>query len=371
MKFCFFGDISNSLKGKTIGGGELQVALLAKALAAEGHQVVIIDPYSVENFTTAEGIQVVNVPSWNKGIKGLRLFLNRIPALYRLCKEQQADFYYGRMRSYLHIVPYRAARKIKKKYILAIASDIDVMSIKEKYKYEYKANFKIGHYLSLLLPGDIVYNYLLKKADYIVLQHSGQDVNIASMRGKKVTFPNIIDQSNLPATKNVKEDYLLYLGTLTTLKGSHKLLQLVSMLENNTQVVIIGQPTDEKSKLVFDQFKLKPNVKLMGRLPHEQALEFVANAKALINTSEFEGFPNVFLEAWALGVPVISLNVNPGKIFDKYDLGVFCDGDLKKMKESAEGNKMSTIKKESMNAYINEFHDAISGGQRFLNALNS
>ena len=41
------------------------------------------------------------------------------------------------------------------------------------------------------------------------------------------------------------------------------------------------------------------------------------------------------------------------------------------MKEFAEGNKMSTIKKESMNAYINEFHDAVSGGRRFLNALNS
>jgi hypothetical protein len=28
----------------------------------------------------------------------------------------------------------------------------------------------------------------------------------------------------------------------------------------------------------------------------------------------------IFLEAWATGVPVISLNVNPGEVFTRYEL---------------------------------------------------
>ena len=39
MKFCFFGNVAEALKGRTPGGGELQIALLAKALALKGHDV--------------------------------------------------------------------------------------------------------------------------------------------------------------------------------------------------------------------------------------------------------------------------------------------------------------------------------------------
>ncbi len=43
MKICFWGDIYNSLVGKTKGGGELQISLLAKGLADLGHEVIVID----------------------------------------------------------------------------------------------------------------------------------------------------------------------------------------------------------------------------------------------------------------------------------------------------------------------------------------
>ena len=102
MKFCFLGNISKALKGKTQGGAELQIALLAKALVCNGHEVVIIDPYSDESFVTEEGIKLINIPGWNHGIRGVRLFLYRIPALKKSLIEQKADYYYGRMRTYFH-----------------------------------------------------------------------------------------------------------------------------------------------------------------------------------------------------------------------------------------------------------------------------
>ena len=43
MKICFWGNIGRALKGRTSGGGELQIALLAKALAKGGHEVVLLD----------------------------------------------------------------------------------------------------------------------------------------------------------------------------------------------------------------------------------------------------------------------------------------------------------------------------------------
>ncbi|MBS1634227.1 MAG: glycosyltransferase [Bacteroidetes bacterium] len=132
MKFCFWGNISGALQGRNPGGGELQIAYLAKALALKGHEVVIVDPYSKNSFITEEGVKLINVPGWNKGIKGLRLFFNRIPSLWRTLVAQKADYYYVRMRSYLHILPFLAAKKNKGKFITGIASDIDVMSFKKK-----------------------------------------------------------------------------------------------------------------------------------------------------------------------------------------------------------------------------------------------
>lgn len=370
MKFCFWGDISNSLIGKTKGGGELQIALLAKALALQNHKVVIIDPYSEKNFTTEDGIEVVNMPTWNKGLKGIRLFSNRIPALYKLLKQQNADYYYCRMRSYFHLVSFLVTRRIKKKFILAVASDIDVLNFKNQYKYEHKPNFRLSKYISLQLPNDIIFRFLLKRADFVVLQHIGQDVNLDLCKGKKIIFPNIIDQRLLKGSNSATEDYFIYLGSLSSLKGSDKLLQLSEITDQAIKIMIVGQPNDAKSVEVFEQLKTKSNIVLKGRLNHEEALDLVSKSKALINTSNFEGFPNVFLEAWALGIPVISLKVNPGNVFTNFRLGVCCDGSLEMMKRSIENNVTATIDKNVLQEYIRNFHEFNTAGDRFLNALH-
>ena len=54
MKICFWGKVANALLGKTYGGGELQMALLAKALNSLGHEVVVVDLDISEEFVTEE-----------------------------------------------------------------------------------------------------------------------------------------------------------------------------------------------------------------------------------------------------------------------------------------------------------------------------
>ena len=58
MRICFWGKIANALLGKTYGGGELQIALLAKALTKLGHEAVVVDLDIEEGFVTSEGIKV-------------------------------------------------------------------------------------------------------------------------------------------------------------------------------------------------------------------------------------------------------------------------------------------------------------------------
>jgi glycosyltransferase involved in cell wall biosynthesis len=369
MKFCFLGSISGALKGKTQGGAELQIALLAKALACKGHDVVIIDPSSSESFVTPEGIRLINIPEWNKGVRGIRLFLYRIPALKKALTDQNADYYYARMRTYFHYLSYKVAKKLRRKFILAIAHDIDVLSIRRKLKYKYSNNFNLFSFISLQLPNDLVFHYLIKRADYITIQHSGQKIN-CSTKGKVVLFPNIIDDSNFPVIEKPSKDYYIHVGTLTIIKGISNLYDLVNMLDKNNSIVIVGNAGDSKSKKILEKLTQNKNVVFKGGLNHKETIQLIANSKALINTSNLEGFPNIFLEAWATGVPVISLNVNPGDVFSKYELGTYCNGDLNKMKQCIESGDVANIDKKKMISYVAAFHGFTTAADRFLDFLN-
>jgi glycosyltransferase involved in cell wall biosynthesis len=371
MKFCFFGNISSTLRGRTIGGGELQISLLARALAQNGHEVIIIDPSSTENFVTTEGIQLVGVPNWNKGFRGFRLFFYRIPALWKLFYQQNADYYYVRMRTYLHLIPYLVAKKLGKQFIQAIAHDLDVLGLAAKYKHEYKSNFNLIRYLTLYIPNDLVFSYLLKKSDYIILQHSGQSLKQSGVKGKIVIFPNIFNFNNLPIVENPSKDYYVHVGALTVMKGSDNLNQLIRNLDHKECIVIVGEPRDIPSRKILESFDRSENIIQKGRLSHTQTLQCIANSKALINTSNFEGFPNVFLEAWGMGIPVISLNVNPGNIFNKYNLGVYCGGNFELMADSIEAEATKNINGNALISYVHQYHDFASAGARFFSLLKT
>lgn len=370
MKFCFFGNVSDALKGQTPGGGELQIALLAKALAQKGHDVVIVDPDASESFETDEGIRLINVPDWNKGLRGVRLFKYRIPSLKKILTEQKADYYYVRMRSYMHLVPYLVSKKLKSKFIVAIACDLDILSFWKKFKYEYEPKFNLFQFLMLSVPNDLVFNHLLRKADYITIQHTGQMIRGDTAKSKTLVYPNIFNLDGLPPVGSLPDEYFAYVGNLTVLKGSANLLELVKKLDKTNKIVIVGKPKDRQSEKVYEELAKFSNVILKGSVGHRQAIEIIANAKALINTSNYEGFPNIFLEAWATGVPVISLKVNPGNVIKRHGLGIYCAADLEKMKTSIESNATSSLDRGKMRSYVTEHHNFRTAAERFLTLIN-
>ncbi len=371
MKFCFWGDIADAIKGKTIGGGELQVALLAKSLAGEGHEVVVIDPSHSEDFTTAEGIRIFHVKDWSKGLPVLRIFLHRIPALYRLFKQQQADYYYVRMRSYFNLLPFLASRRNKSKFLLALASDIDLLSLGGKFRSEYKAKFNLFKYLTQWLPNDLVFKYLLKRADVVISQHKGQLNAIRKNKGKKVLFPNVIDRQHLPHRLPTTDHTYVYIGSLTMVKGADKLFEIIRFAGDKASFLVVGQPNDPGAVPIFEKLKMLKNADIRGRKSHDETLELMRPAKVLINTSEYEGFPNVFLEAWSMGIPVLSYKVSPGNVISEFNLGVCFDGDLEKMKSYINEGRVPDVEEKVMQDYITRFHDFNNAGKRFWEVLNS
>ncbi|MCB0259567.1 MAG: glycosyltransferase, partial [Calditrichaeota bacterium] len=97
-----------------------------------------------------------------------------------------------------------------------------------------------------------------------------------------------------------------------------------------------------------------PNLTLKGFLPFEEAAREFARAKLFINTSDLEGFPTTYLQAWQRGVPVISF-VNPDDLINPNRLGKV----VKNLDEmSAALRDFSDGKLQFSNAHIEQFFQA-------------
>ena len=63
--------------------------------------------------------------------------------------------------------------------------------------------------------------------------------------------------------------------------------------------------SDYASNLVKRACEIR-NVKMHGRISHQEMPAYYRSSDILCCTSAYEGFPNTFLEAWSVGVPVVS-----------------------------------------------------------------
>src|SRR5690606_6239370 len=74
------------------------------------------------------------------------------------------------------------------------------------------------------------------------------------------------------------------------------------------------------------------NLSYLGRQSQEKVNQTIAESHILVNTSDYEGFSNTFIQAWLREVPVLSLSVNPDNVFDGHGIGVSADGDYQRLK---------------------------------------
>jgi glycosyltransferase involved in cell wall biosynthesis len=67
------------------------------------------------------------------------------------------------------------------------------------------------------------------------------------------------------------------------------------------------------------------NFKYLGELSTEDVDRLLSGAHILVSTSEVEGYPNAFIEAWLRRVPVVSLDVDPDGVLDRHGIGIVVD----------------------------------------------
>jgi glycosyltransferase involved in cell wall biosynthesis len=355
MKICTWGDVSSALEGKTKGGGELQIALLAKAMAKAGHEVVVVDLEAKSDFITEDGIKVYKIKGYNDGIRFLRFFTQRLPRIYSGLKAQNADVYYCQIRDFRHLLAYRAARKTKGVFVIQLASDLDASDLMMKMKYDYLTRFGGLFWILKTLLTELIFPGLVRNADMVLVQHEGQKQTLAGKGIRSIIFNNLFELKEIPVISNPSRDYFCYVGSLDKRKGFARFYDLAEKAPF-ISFKVIGQPRDATAFKYYERIKSFKNVTLMGRLSHSETMYQIANSKALVSTSPMEGFPNIFIEAWACGIPVFSLSFDPGGTIRREHLGEVADGDIDKLINYMVNVKNSDEFAKSAKAYVENNH---------------
>jgi glycosyltransferase involved in cell wall biosynthesis len=330
MKICTWGDVASALEGKTSGGGELQIALLARVLAKSGHEVVIIDLMTDKDYITKDGVKVVKIQGYQEGIRLFRFFTHRIPKLYENLKAQKADIYYSQIRDWRHILALWAARKSKGIFVIQLASDLDALGLRKRMKHDYLTHFNGLYWFLNALLVELIFPMVVRKADMVLVQHEGQKQVLAKKGIKSIIFNNLIELDAIPVDQSPVRTDFSYVGALDRRKGFAEFHELAKRTPSVTYKVV-GSPRDSTGYKYFEKLKAFKNVTLFGSLSHPETMKQIYNSKALVSTSPMEGFPNIFIEAWACGLPVLSLSFDPGDVIKKEKLGFVADGDFDKM----------------------------------------
>jgi len=103
------------------------------------------------------------------------------------------------------------------------------------------------------------------------------------------------------------EDYLVCVGRFAREKRHDRLLGAFARSEYEGRLVLVGTGTGEQIRQVAGRVRelgLSGRVDLIGF--HENPYPFIRHARALILSSDSEGFGNVLVEALICGTPVVS-----------------------------------------------------------------
>jgi len=153
-----------------------------------------------------------------------------------------------------------------------------------------------------------LYRRGLARVDRIVAQNEAQRESCRAAYGREATVIASCYQPASPVRADAPRDAVLWVSTIRDGKRPERFLELAARLPHR-RFVMVGGPCGGQEEL-FERLRRDAarlgNVELTGFLPLAQVEAWLDRARVLVNTSDYEGMPNTFLQAWSHGVPTLA-----------------------------------------------------------------
>ena len=177
-----------------------------------------------------------------------------------------------------------------------------------------------------------LYAWALSRIDMIFVQHNGQLSGLRPrLQSKAYVLPKVCPLADAADGKLIlkphgeRENYVAWVATLRQHKRPDILVEIARKAAD-VRFVVCGGLTNYRTppgycEQIIEALGALPNVEYRGQVTPEEAMDVIAGAALLLSTSDEEGFPNTFTQAWSAGTPVLSLTVDPDHIIERFGLG--------------------------------------------------
>jgi glycosyltransferase involved in cell wall biosynthesis len=297
-----------------VGGAQRQQVLLAEELIRRGHRVsfVVLDHGQTEG-EEIRGIGIFKCYRLDSGRRRVRFLHPRLTGLWAAMGRADADVYYQRGADAETGLVGRWCRRNARAFIFAVAHD---------------AHCRARLPLMSSFFERLLCRYGLRLADAVISQTARQQELLSGEFGIRSTVIKSCfswrwnaEDADQPAPDQEESGNILWVGRLSEEKRPTWLIRLATELPSY-RFEIVGRSNDDSAfgRSIIRQLEPLRNVSWRGYVPHSEMVAAYRRAALLLCTSESEGFPNVFLEAWACGKGVLS-SVDPDGVITRFRMG--------------------------------------------------
>ena len=210
--------------------------------------------------------------------------------------------------------------------------DFSILIISSFYKVPVITHFRFGRIPTLKISNNWEWKILMKvtslSSAVIVLDKESREVLSDSGFKDIQVIPNPISKHVEECSQEVLNPFhsvtkptiqVIFVGHVTKNKGVIELVEACSLIEGIDEILLIG-PCEPAMKDELLEKLSNSNLKVIftGVLEKNSVLAAMKRASVLVLPSYSEGFPNVVIEAMAMGCPIVATDV--GAVSDMLDM---------------------------------------------------
>lgn len=304
-----------------IGGWTVQLSIWLRALEAAGHEAALLTRKgALAHVGPDQPIKLIETYDPAHGIRVAKYFYSYIPKILAAARAYHPDIMIQGVCGVHTAIMAFVAGQLGIPFVHRVVSD---MNVDERCK------------IGLRFYQWLAYSWARHRTTAFLCQNEYQRQKLAALfPGKPIhVLHNAVDVAEDAAAPlpRAERKYVAWLGVFRHEKNLPLLFRIAKELPA-VKFRVAGMPERYVDQLTLDAvnaLRHLPNVELVGYVRRADVQQFLSAATTLLCTSHYEGFSNVFLEALAVGTPVITRRqVDPDSIVVRHNLGASAEDEL-------------------------------------------
>lgn len=339
------------------GGAELQVALLARELAARGIEVVLLAGRSGQrDGEVRQGVRVRDAGNFHTG-RMLQMLL-ALPRVLRVLAEERPQWVCVLGWTAWLFVLWLARRALGFRLAFICGLDTEVSG-------EFRRENPVRGAL---------FEWAMRRCEARFAMTEWQR-RLFGERGMDCGFyRNLILPRRAPLDGKKTVDFL-WVARCRAIKNPLLFVELCRAFPGARCLMIAPAEDAELFRKIQEASQDLEHLEVIDGVPYHKSQEVYDSARIFVNTSEWEGWANSFIQAGLGRCAILSYKVRPDTLFDDYKLGFCAEGDWQKMVSLArqlfENPELCDECGKEAERFVRELHDNSRETSRFLEGLQA